>query len=241
MNILIYDTQEQANKVGASIIQNIVLAKPSAVLGLATGGTPVGIYKELVEANKQGLVSFKNVTTYNLDEYVGIDGDHDQSYRYYMNDHFFNHIDIDKANTHVPNGKVDDLAAECARYDAEIVGAGQLDIQLLGIGHNGHIGFNEPEEHLSAGTHVVTLAQETRQANARYFNSMEEVPSQAITMGVATILKAKMLLLVVKGEDKADIVKQALQGPITTQCPASLLQLHPNLVVVLDKAAGSKL
>ena len=241
MNILIYDTQEQVNKVGATIIANIVLTKPDAILGLATGGTPVGIYKELVEKNKQGLVSFANVSSYNLDEYVGIDGEHDQSYRYFMNENLFNHIDINKANTHVPNGKAEDVEAECVRYDAEIEAAGQVDIQLLGLGHNGHIGFNEPDESQKAGTHVVELAQETRQANARYFASIDEVPTHAITMGVGTILKAKKVLLVVKGEDKADIVKQALQGPITTQCPASLLQLHPNLTVLLDKAAGSKL
>lgn len=241
MNILIYDTQEQVNKVGATILANIVLAKPNAILGLATGGTPVGIYKELVEKNKQGLLSFSEVRTYNLDEYVGIDGDHDQSYRYFMNENLFNHIDINKANTHVPNGKVADAEAECVRYDAEIEEAGQLDIQLLGLGHNGHIGFNEPDESQVPGTHVVELAQETRQANARFFANIDEVPTHAITMGVGTILKAKKILLVVKGEDKADIVKQALQGPITTQCPASLLQLHPNLIVLLDKAAGSKL
>lgn len=241
VNILIFDTEEKVNKVGASIISNVVVAKPNAVLGLATGGTPVGIYKQLVEANKEGLLSFNDVTTYNLDEYVGIAGEHDQSYRYYMNENLFNHIDIDKQRTHVPNGEAADLELECSRYDAAIEAAGQLDIQLLGLGHNGHIGFNEPDDHQIGGTHVVELAQETRQANARYFASMDEVPSKAITMGVATILKAKTVLLVVKGQDKADIVKQALQGPITTQCPASLLQLHPNLIVLLDQAAGSKL
>jgi len=241
MNILIYDTQEQVNKVGASIISNIILAKPDALLGLATGSTPIGIYKQLVDANKEGLISFKDVATYNLDEYVGIDGSHNQSYRHFMNENLFNHIDINIEKTHVPNGKAVDLEAECTRYDAEIDAAGQLDIQLLGLGHNGHIGFNEPADHLSAGTHIVELAQETRQANARFFTSIDEVPTQAITMGVATILKAKTVLLVVKGEDKADIVKEALRGPITTQCPASLLQLHPNLIVLLDSAAGSKL
>lgn len=241
MNIHIFDSEAKLNEAGANIIASIVQTKSNAVLGLATGGTPVGIYAKLVEAFQAGLVSFKNVTTYNLDEYVGIDPNHEQSYRYYMQQHLFNHVDVDVARTHVPFGKAEDLKAECARYDLEIEKAGQLDIQLLGIGHNGHIGFNEPEQALSSGTHVVELAEETRAANARYFASMDEVPSQAITMGVGTILKAKMLLLVVKGADKADIVKQALQGPISTQCPASLLQLHPNLVVLLDQAAGSKL
>ena len=241
MNIHIFDSEAKINEVGANIIASVVQTKSNAVLGLATGGTPVGIYAKLVEAYEAGLVSFKNVTTYNLDEYVGIDENHEQSYRYYMQQNLFNHVDVQPERTHVPFGKAEDLQSECARYDQEIEQAGQLDIQLLGLGHNGHIGFNEPEQTLSSGTHVVQLAEETRNANARYFNSLDEVPSQAITMGVGTILKAKMLLLVVKGADKADIVKQALQGPISTQCPASLLQLHPNLVVLLDEAAGSKL
>lgn len=241
MNILTFDSQEKLNEAGAGLLASIVQKKPDAVLGLATGGTPVGIYEQLVKKYRDGLVSFKRATSFNLDEYVGIAPTHEQSYRYYMQQHLFNHIDIIPERTNVPNGNATDLQGECLHYDEAISEAGQLDIQLLGLGHNGHIGFNEPGEELSSGTHVVELAEKTRQANARYFASEEEVPRQAITMGMGSILKAKMILLVVKGEDKADIVKRALQGPITTDCPASLLQTHPKLVVLLDDAAGSKL
>lgn len=241
MNILKFDSQEKLNEAGAAIIASIVQVKPRAVLGLATGGTPVGIYEQLVNKYNQGLVSFKQATSFNLDEYVGIDSAHEQSYRYYMQQHLFNHVDIVAERTNVPNGKAEDLQGECLRYEQAMIEAGQLDIQLLGIGHNGHIGFNEPANELLSGTHVVELAEETRNANARYFESEHEVPKQAITMGIGSILKAKTLMLVVKGADKADIVKRALQGPISTDCPASLLQTHANLVVLLDEAAGSKL
>lgn len=241
MNILTFKSEERLNETAANIIAGIVQVKPDAILGLATGGTPVGIYKELVKLNQEGIVSFKQVTTFNLDEYVGIDPAHEQSYRHYMQQHLFNHVDINQDRTHVPNGNADDLQAECVRYEQAIREAGQLDIQLLGIGHNGHIGFNEPADELVSDTHVVELAEETRNANSRYFASEEEVPKQAITMGIGSILKAKKLMLVVKGADKAEIVKRALQGPITTACPASLLQTHPNLVVLVDEAAGSKL
>lgn len=241
MNILTFNSEEKLNEAGAGIIAGIVQTKPQAVLGLATGGTPIGIYKQLVKKYEAGLVSFKDVTTFNLDEYVGIDASHDQSYRYYMEQHLFKHVDVTLERTHVPNGKAENLQAECSRYDEAIAEAGQLDIQLLGLGHNGHIGFNEPAEELVSGTHVVALAEATRLANARFFASEDEVPKQAITMGVGSILKAKMILLVVKGADKADIVQRALQGPVSTDCPASLLQTHPSLTVLVDEAAGSKL
>lgn len=241
MNILTFNSEEKLNEAGAGIIAGIVQTKPQAVLGLATGGTPIGIYKQLVKKFEAGLVSFKDVTTFNLDEYVGIDASHDQSYRYYMEQHLFQHVDVTPERTHVPNGKAEDLQAECSRYDEAIAEAGQLDIQLLGLGHNGHIGFNEPAEELVSGTHVVELAEATRLANARFFASEDQVPKQAITMGVGSILKAKMILLVVKGADKADIVQRALQGPVSTDCPASLLQTHPSLTVLVDEAAGSKL
>lgn len=241
MNILIMETEAKLNEVGANIIAGVVQMKPAAVLGLATGGTPVGIYEQLVKAYDQGLVSFKDVTAFNLDEYVGINPDHEQSYKYYMRQHLFDKVDIKLENTHIPSGTAAELSEECRQYDELIKKAGQIDLQLLGIGHNGHIGFNEPAEHLNSGTHAVELAEETKAANARYFSSEAEVPKQAITMGVGTILKAKHILLVVKGADKAEIVKRALQGPISTQCPASLLQLHPNLTVLLDSAAASAL
>lgn len=238
MNILTFDTEEQLNEAGAGILSGIVQINPSAVLGLATGGTPVGIYEKLVQTYQRGLVSFKNVTTFNLDEYVGISPDHHQSYNHYMREHLFNHVDINLDHAHIPCGTAIDVEAECMQYDRMIEDAGQIDIQLLGIGHNGHIGFNEPSESLLSGTHVIELAEETKAANARYFSSEEEVPGKAITMGVGMILKSKRILLVVKGEDKARIVERALKGPISTSCPASLLQTHPQLTVLVDRAAG---
>ncbi|UHA74414.1 glucosamine-6-phosphate deaminase [Paenibacillus sp. 481] len=240
MNIMTFQTNEELNQIAASIVASLVQTKPNAVLGLATGSTPIGLYQELIRLNQKGYVSFKNVKSYNLDEYVGLPADHSETYRTFMNTQLFDHIDIDKNNTYVPNGNAPDLDAECQYYD-EMLAAASLDMQLLGIGHNGHIAFNEPDDQLHSGTHVVQLKEETRQANARFFSSIDEVPSQAITMGVGSILKAKMIMLIVRGAEKADIVKRALQGPITTEVPASLLQTHPNVVVLLDKEAAKHL
>jgi len=238
MNILTFDSEEQLNEAGAGILASTLQTNPSAVLGLATGGTPVGIYGKLVETYRRGLVSFRKATTFNLDEYVGLPADHPESYRTYMERHLFGHVDLPPEQAHLPNGNAPDLAEECRRYDRLIEEAGQFDLQLLGLGHNGHIGFNEPAHALMSGTHTVDLAAETRAANARYFDSPEDVPAKAITIGVGTILKARTILLVVKGEDKAPIVHRALTGPISTDCPASLLQTHPHLVVLLDSAAA---
>lgn len=238
MNIMTFKTNEELNKTGANIIASLVQTKPNAVLGLATGSTPIGIYQELIQLYKQGLVSFKQVKSYNLDEYVGLPEGHPESYRSFMNTQLFDHIDINKENTRVPNGNAPDLQAECKQYD-EALSDAQIDLQFLGIGHNGHIGFNEPDDNLSSGTHVVDLKEETLQANARFFPSIDDVPKQAVTMGVASILKAKMIMLVVRGADKAEIAHRALTGPITTEVPASLLQTHPNVVVLLDKEAGA--
>lgn len=238
MNIMTFKTNEELNKTGANIIASLVQTKPNAVLGLATGSTPIGIYQELIQLHKQGLVSFKKVESYNLDEYVGLPEGHPETYRSFMNKQLFDHIDINKENTHVPDGNATDLQAECKQYDEALSNA-QIDLQFLGIGHNGHIGFNEPDDNLSSGTHVVDLKEETLQANARFFPSIDDVPKQAITMGVASILKAKMIMLVVRGADKAEIAHRALTGPITTDIPASLLQTHPNVVVLLDKEAGA--
>ncbi|MFD0674030.1 glucosamine-6-phosphate deaminase [Cohnella sp. GCM10027633] len=241
MNILTFDSDGKLNEAAANIIIGTVQTTPRAVLGLATGGTPVGIYKEVVREYDRGMISFKNATAFNLDEYVNIPADHPESYHSYMNQHLFSHIDLPADGRHIPDGNAADPAAECRRYDSLIERAGQIDLQLLGLGHNGHIGFNEPAHALIRGTHVVELAEETLEANARFFDSIDEVPRQALTMGVGTILKAKKILLVVKGADKADIVARALQGPITTDVPASLLQTHPNLIVLLDEPAASKL
>ncbi|MCY7485393.1 MULTISPECIES: glucosamine-6-phosphate deaminase [Paenibacillus] len=237
MNILTFQTNEELNQIGAGIIASLVQTKPNAVLGLATGSTPIGIYQELIRLNEKKHVSFKNVRSFNLDEYVGLPEGHPESYMSFMNKQLFDHIDINKDNTRVPNGNAADLEQECKQYD-EMLADASIDLQLLGLGHNGHIGFNEPGQNLHAGTHLVQLKEETRQANKRFFNSIDEVPTQAVTMGVGSILKAKMIMLVVRGADKADIVHRALKGPVTTEVPASLLQTHPNVVVLLDKEAA---
>ncbi|MBX4150284.1 glucosamine-6-phosphate deaminase [Paenibacillus lautus] len=238
MNIYTFRDEEQFVQTGANLISSLLHTNPRAKLGLATGSTPVGLYAKLIEMNRQGLVSFAQTTTYNLDEYVGLPENHPESYRTFMNEKFFNHVDIQIERTHVPNGNAADPKAECLNYDKMLEEFGPVDLQLLGLGHNGHIGFNEPSEALSGGTHVVELQEKTRNANARFFPTLDDVPTHAITMGVATILKARQILLLVRGEDKAEIVHRALKGPITTQCPASLLQCHPNVVVLLDQGAG---
>lgn len=238
MNIYTFRDEEQFVQTGANLISSLLHTNPRAKLGLATGSTPVGLYAKLIEMNRQGLVSFAQTTTYNLDEYVGLPENHPESYRTFMNEKFFNHVDIQIERTHVPNGNAADPEAECLNYDKMLEELGPVDLQLLGLGHNGHIGFNEPGEALSGGTHVVELQEKTRNANARFFPTLDDVPTHAITMGVATILKARQILLLVRGEDKAEIVHRALKGPITTECPASLLQCHPNVVVLLDQGAG---
>ncbi|MCG7410112.1 glucosamine-6-phosphate deaminase [Paenibacillus sp. ACRRX] len=239
MNIMTFNTNEELNQIGAGIVASLIQTKPNAVLGLATGSSPIGIYQELIRLYEKGYVSFKNVQSYNLDEYVGLPEGHPETYRSFMNTQLFNHVDINKTNTRVPDGNAVDLKAECKQYDAALAQA-SIDIQFLGIGHNGHIGFNEPDQQLHGGTHVVQLKEETRQANARFFDSIDQVPTQAVTMGVGSILKAKMILLIGRGSEKADIIHRALTGPITTEVPASLLQTHPNVVVLLDKEAAQK-
>lgn len=238
MNIRIFENEEDLNTTGAGLIASLLQTKPRAVLGLATGSSPVGIYKQLIAMYQKGLVSFAQASSFNLDEYVGLPTEHRESYRSFMNEQLFHHIDMDLSRTNVPNGEAADLAEECAGYERRLEDRGPVDLQLLGIGHNGHIGFNEPGTALTGRTHVVDLKEETRKANARFFDSIDEVPAQAITMGVGSILKAKQILLIARGEEKAEIIREAFMGPITTSCPASLLQCHPNVVVLLDRAAG---
>ncbi|PYE48327.1 glucosamine-6-phosphate deaminase [Paenibacillus barcinonensis] len=238
MNIRIFENEEDLNATGAGLIASLLQTKPRAVLGLATGSSPVGIYKQLIAMYQKGLVSFAQASSFNLDEYVGLPTEHRESYRSFMNEQLFHHIDMDLSRTNVPNGEAADLAEECASYEQRLEEWGPVDLQLLGIGHNGHIGFNEPGTELTGRTHVVDLKEETRKANARFFDSIDEVPAQAITMGVGSILKAKQILLIARGEEKAEIIREAFMGPITTSCPASLLQCHPNVVVLLDRAAG---
>lgn len=221
----------------ADILFAAITLKPHGVLGLATGSTPVGMYEQLVERHKQGDLDFASVRSVNLDEYVGLDETSDQSYRWFMNHHLFDHVNIKKENTSVPSGKAKDIEAECRSYDRLIEEMGGIDLQVLGIGNNGHIGFNEPGETFEKGTHIVHLAQRTIEANARFFASANDVPKSAITMGVQPIMQAKAVLLLASGEGKREILEAALFGPITPRVPASILQLHANLIVVADEAA----
>ncbi len=232
MNYFIVDTYDELSRKAAALIAAQVNMKPDCVLGLATGGTPVGTYKRLVEMNESKDVDFSKVISVNLDEYAGLDGDNDQSYRYFMNDNLFNHVNIRKEATYVPNGKAADLVSEGKKYDELIESLGGVDLQLLGIGHNGHIGFNEPAEAYVKETHPVELDKRTIEANTRFFKNESEVPRKAITMGVGAIMNARKVLLIANGSDKKDIVEKALFGPITPNVPASILQLHKDLTVI---------
>ena len=225
----------------ATIIAAQIVAKPDCVLGLATGSSPVGTYKNLVAWNKQGDISFKEVRSVNLDEYYGLSGDHDQSYRYFMQTNLFDHVDIVPENTNVPNGLAQDPAAEGERYEALVASLGYADLQLLGMGRNGHIGFNEPCGEFPLITHLVDLTESTIEANARFFASADDVPKQALTMGIGTIMHARSILVVASGADKADAVRKTVQGPVTSDVPASILQLHPNVTIIGDEAALSGL
>lgn len=236
----VYKTADYAamSKKAANIICSLVVLKPDCVLGLATGSSPVGTYKQLIEWNKEGYLSFSKVKTVNLDEYRNLPVTHDQSYRYFMNDNLFDHVDIDKSVTNVPDGMAADIEAECKRYDELVASLGGADLQLLGMGHDGHIGFNEPCDEFPKGTHLVDLDPMTLEANARFFdNDPKKVPNQAVTMGIGTIMSAKKILVVVSGADKAGIVAKALLGPVTPQVPASILQFHPDVTIVADEAA----
>ena len=230
-----YDMSRKA----ANIISAQIIMKPNCVLGLATGSTPIGAYEQLVAWYEKGDLDFSQVKSVNLDEYKGLSGDHDQSYRYFMNHNLFNHVNINKENTNVPNGLTEDGDAECARYDAVIDEVGGIDLQLLGIGGNGHIGFNEPAAIFEKGTHLVTLTEETRQANARFFASIDDVPTHAYTMGVGNIMSAKKILLLAGGEAKAQALYASLFGPVDPQVPASILQLHADVTIIADEAALS--
>ncbi|MBW7477013.1 glucosamine-6-phosphate deaminase [Paenibacillus oenotherae] len=237
MNIKQFDSTGELDLYAARIFADMLASKPHAVLGLATGSTPIGIYEKIIDMHRNAELSFQSATTFNLDEYVGLPRDSSQSYAAFMEERLFSHIDLPPERAHIPHGMADDLTDACIQYD-QLLAQQPLDLQLLGIGHNGHIGFNEPAHALQGGTHIVELKSETREANARFFETLDDVPTQAITMGIGSILKARTILLAVKGKEKAEIVKQALTGPITTECPASLLQTHANVIVLLDREAG---
>ena len=237
MRVIVCKNYDEVSKEAAKIFAAQVYMKPNSVLGLATGSTPVGMYKILADMNKNGEISFKDCKSFNLDEYYPLAPDHDQSYRYFMNVNFFDHIDIDKANTRVPDGLAADPEIMGKEYDAAIDAAGGVDIQVLGIGQNGHIAFNEPDEQLVCGTHLTSLTESTINANARFFEKKEDVPTEAVTMGIGSIMKAKKIILLATGKAKHEAVAELLSGAITTQNPATLLNLHPDTVIIVDEDA----
>ena len=234
------DYKDMSRKA-ANIISAQVIMKPNCVLGLATGSTPIGTYDQLVEWYNMGDLDFSEVTTVNLDEYKGLPRTNDQSYYYFMHQHLFDRVNIDPERTNVPNGMEPDAEKECGRYEELIRSLGGVDLQLLGLGHNGHIGFNEPGEAFEKETHCVDLTESTIEANKRFFASADDVPKQAYTMGIKTIMQAKKILIVVNGENKADIVERAFFGPVTPEVPASILQLHNDVTLVGDEAALAKI
>ncbi len=242
MRIYLSEDYLGMSRKAANIISAQVIVKPDCVLGLATGSTPVGAYKQLINWNKKGDLSFSAVRTVNLDEYVGLAPDHPQSYRYFMQENLFNEVNIKPENTFLPNGLTTDMVKECQLYDENIVNLGGVDLQLLGMGHNGHVGFNEPGVAFELGTHSVELTQNTLEANSRFFeNDINKVPRYAISMGIKNIMHAKKILLVISGEEKADILYRSFKGPVQPEVPASILQMHPDVSIVGDKAALHKL
>lgn len=239
MKIIRANDYKEMSRSVANIVSAQVILCPQSVLGLATGDTPIGMYQQLIEWNRKGDLDFSAAKTVNLDEYIGLPKEHDQSYRWFMNHHFFKYINIDSKNTYLPNGLAEDVDAECVRYEEIIRQLGGINLQVLGLGHNGHIGFNEPNICFIKNTHQVTLSESTLVANSRFFSSINEMPKRAITMGMGTIMLSKRIVLLCVGEEKAEILYKSLYGNIDPMIPASILQLHPDLTVVADDAALS--
>ncbi len=238
MQIVILETPEQVANYGADQISQQITSKPTSVLGLATGSTPVALYQELISRFRAGKITFSQVTTFNLDEYLGLDAEHPQSYRYFMNENLFDQVNIDPANTHLPSGTSINPIAECDAYESKLSEAGGVDLQLLGLGQNGHIGFNEPTSSLGSRTRIKTLTPETIKANSRFFSEGEFQPTLAITMGIGTIMESNRIVLLATGAAKAGAVVDMIEGPIAARCPASILQMHPNATVILDRDAA---
>lgn len=240
MKIIEVNDYQEMSKRAAEIIIQKVRGNPAITLGLATGGTPIGTYATLIKDHQNNKTSYQQVTTFNLDEYIGLSGNHPNSYRYFMDDKLFNHIDIEQGRTHIPRGDTGDNLEECRSYEQSIERHGGIDLQILGIGRNGHIGFNEPETSFASKTHIVDLTPATRKANARFFENGTSVPYQAITMGIATIMKSKEILLLVSGDKKKEALNQLLHGGVDESFPASVLKQHPHVTIIADKAALSK-
>lgn len=241
MKLIRTKNYEELSRKAANIIAAQITLKPDCLLGLATGSSPIGTYDNLVSMYESGNLDFSRVRSVNLDEYMGLGGDNDQSYRYFMNKHLFERVNIDMTNTHVPDGTVLDSEKACAAYNALLAEMGTIDLQVLGIGPNGHIGFNEPDDHFAAETHCVDLTDATIQANKRFFENEADVPRKAYTMGIGNIMSAKMIVLVANGKNKAKALAAALKGPVTPKCPASILQFHPNAIIIADEDALSEL
>ncbi len=239
MNVLIYNTEEQIGIAAGNYMCGQVLQKPNSVLGLATGSTPLKPYSQMIELYKKGVVDFSKVTTFNLDEYVNLDVNDKNSYHTFMHENLFDHINIPEENINFLDGNASDPDEECKRYEEKIKAAGGIDIQLLGIGSNGHIAFNEPADCFQRWSHVVTLKKSTVSDNSRFFKSIDEVPTQALTMGIGSIMQAKKILIIAIGENKAKAIKQLIDGNVTPMCPASVLQFHTDVTLMLDKAAAS--
>ena len=241
MNVIIVKDYDEMSRLAAINIKDVIAKNSNAILGLATGSTPVGTYKELIKMNKEGKIDFSEIITVNLDEYVGLGEKDTQSYRYFMNKNLFDHINIKKENTFVPNGLATNIEEEAKNYDKKIDELGGIDIQILGIGSNGHIAFNEPSDVLIPGTHLTNLTESTINANSRFFNSIHEVPKTAITMGLGQIMKSKKILLLASGENKASAIKEVLAGRITTKNPATMLLMHKDVTIIIDETIGNLL
>ncbi|BES64197.1 glucosamine-6-phosphate deaminase [Gottschalkiaceae bacterium SANA] len=241
MKIIVAKNYEELSRKAGNLFASQLILKSNAVIGLATGSSPVGMYKELIRIYRNGDIDFDEVVSFNLDEYIGLTPDNEQSYHYFMRENLFDHINIRPENIHIPSGIAVDMTIAAQSYDKMIEEAGGIDIQILGIGNNGHIGFNEPDVKFEARTHIVELEPDTIEANSRFFDSIDQVPTQAISMGIKNIMQSRKIVLIASGEGKAKVVQAMIEGPITPELPASVLQLHPDVTIILDQAAASLL
>ncbi len=241
MHIFIKKNYDEVSKKAAQLVGAQITLNPKSILGLATGSSPEGMYKNLVDMHKNDIIDFEDIVTFNLDEYLNLSSDNDQSYAYYMNKHLFNHVNIQKENIHIPSGITKDIDKTCQDYDKSIFKYDKIDLQILGIGTNGHIGFNEPDVHFEAGTHLVNLDEQTISSNARFFDNIDNVPKQAISMGIRNIMQSKKVILIATGETKIDAIKKMLFEEITPNLPASILQVHNDFTLIVDEVIGNEI